>query len=131
MRKLIPLLLIFIAACSPQKALLRTWKIDDVMFIDSLNTLPEEQKKMLTHNLKSNLQFTFLPDSAYQVRTGSEIVNGKWWLSKDKKTLFTTTQQGTIESKISELNKSKLRFESAGEMNQSFLFSCSPVTDKK
>jgi hypothetical protein len=132
MRKLTPLLLLFLAACmSPQKALLKTWKIDDVVFLDTLNTIPEQQKKMLTHNLVKNLQFTFLKDSAYQVISGTEIVNGKWWLSGDKKSLFTTTQQGTVESKIYELKKNTLKFESIGELNQSFLFTCSPVTDKK
>jgi hypothetical protein len=132
MKKISPLLLILLAACmSPQKALMRTWKIDEVVFLDSLNTLPEEQKKMLTHNLKKNLQFTFLRDSAYQVRSEDETVNGKWWLSADKQTLFTTTQQGMVESKIYELKKSTLQFESDGDLNQSFLFTCIPVIDKK
>jgi hypothetical protein len=131
-KKLSIVLLVFLSACmSPQKTLQRTWRIDDVVFLDSLNTLPEQQKKMLTYNLKKNLQFTFLRDSAYQVHSGSEIVNGKWWLSSDKKSLFTTTQQGTVESKIYELKKKQFQFESAGELNQSFLFTCSPVTDKK
>ncbi len=110
MKKLAPLLLILIAGClSPKKALLHTWKIDDVVFLDSLNTLPEQQKKILAYNLKKNLQFTFLPDSAYQVHSGSEIVNGKWWLNADKKLLFTTTPQGTVESKIYELKKSSFK----------------------
>src|SRR5687768_2585561 len=132
MQKLIPLLLVFLAACmSPQKALMRTWKIDDVVFLDSLNTLPEQHKTMLTYNLKKNLQFTFLPDSAYQVRSPDETVNGKWWMSADKKSLFTITQQGTVQSKIYELKKGSFQFESVGDLNQSFLFTCSPVTDKK
>jgi hypothetical protein len=132
MKKLTPLLLIFLAAClSPQKTLLKTWKIDDVVFLDSLNTLGEQQKKMLTYNLKKNLEFTFLPDSVYQVKSGAEIVNGKWWLSADKKSMFTTTAQGTVQSKIYELKKGIFKFESAGDLNQSFLFTCSPTTAKK
>ena len=123
----------FLTACStPQKAILQTWKINDVQFLDSLNTLPEMQKDIITLKLKKDIQFSFLPDSVFQVLSGSEIRNGRWWFSADKKTLFTSTQQKTIESKIYELKKKSFRFESAGDINQSFLFTCSPlVTDKK
>ena len=124
----------FLAACStPQKAILQTWKITDVQFIDSLNTLPEKQKDIITSKLKKDIQFAFLPDSVYQVVSSTEVINGKWWFSADKKTLFTTAKEKTISSKIYELKKKGFKFESTGEdINQSFLFTCSPlVTDKK
>ncbi len=126
--------LFFLAACStPQKAILQTWKITDVQFLDSLNTLSEKQKDIITSKLKNDIQFTFLADSAYQILSGTEVINGKWWFSADKKTLFTTTKENTVSSKIYELKKKGFKFESAGEdMNQSFLFTCIPfVTDKK
>lgn len=132
--KYIPVLsfLFMLGACvTPQKAVMQTWKITDVVFLDSLNTLPEPQKKMLTNNLLTNVQFSFLADSIYKVKSGSEQVNGKWWLSADKKTLFTTTPMGTVESKVHELKKKSFKFESNGELNQAFLFTCAPVTDKK
>ena len=94
--------------------------------------LSEKQRNIITSKLKNDIQFSFLSDSAYQVLSGSEVINGRWWFSADKKTLFTTTQQKTVESKIYELKKKGFRFESAGDLNQSFLFTCSPiVTDKK
>ena len=62
------LLLLFLAACSsPQKILMRTWKIDNVDFLDTLNTLSQQQKMMVTQELTKNLKFTFMPDSLYQV----------------------------------------------------------------
>ena len=133
MRKLIPLLLCILAACaSPQKVLMRTWKIDDIVFIDTLNPYPAKEKQMLTNKLKKTVQFTFLSDSAFQVRSGDEVVNGKWWLSADKKSLFTTTgDKGLVEAKIYEVKKSLFKFETASGINQTFIFSCSPVTDKK
>ncbi len=125
--------LFFLAACSvPQKAILQTWKITDVQFLDSLNTLPEKQKSIIASKLKNDIQFSFLADSAYQVISGSEVINGRWWFSVDKKTLFTTTQQKIVESKIYELKKKGFKFESAGDMYQSFLFTCIPaITEKK
>jgi hypothetical protein len=132
MKKLMPLLFVCLTACmSPKKALLKTWKIDDIVFLDSLNRVPEQQKTALEQSLKTDFQFSFLPDSAYQVRTPVETIKGKWWLSGDKKSIHTTTPQGTIESKIHSLKENSLQFESAAGLNQSFLFICSPVTDRK
>lgn len=125
--------LFFLASCStPQKAILQTWKITDVQFMDTLNTLPEKQKDIIATKLKNDIQFAFLPDSVYQVVSGTEVINGKWWFSADKKTLFTNAKEKTISSKIYELKKKGFKFESEGDMNQSFLFTCIPlVTDKK
>ena len=132
MKKLFPIVLILFAACiSPQKALMQTWKIEDIVFLDSLNTFTIEQKTTLTNNLKNDIQFSFLADSVYRVKGKEQAVDGKWWFSADKKTLFTTNPQGTIESKIYELKKIKFRFESQGDKNQSFVFICSPVTGTK
>ncbi len=128
----IPLWLLVLTACvSPKKALMQSWKIDDVVFLDSLNTMTPEQKMILTRNLKNDIRFEFLADSVYRVTTSEETVKGKWWFSKDKKVLFTVNEQGTIESKIHELKKDKLRFESSSEHDQSFIFTCSPVTGSK
>lgn len=101
--------------------------------MDTLNTLPEKQKDIIATKLKNDIQFAFLPDSVYQVVSGTEVINGKWWFSADKKTLFTNAKEKTISSKIHELKKKGFKFESAGEdVNQSFLFTCIPVvTDKK
>lgn len=122
----------FLAACTPsQKLLMQTWRVTDVVFLDSLNTITEKQKKILTYNLKKDMQFSFLPDSAYQVKNVNDVINGKWWLSKNKKSLFTTNQQGIMESKIYELKKDQLKFESKGDFNQSFVFTCVPLTTGK
>ena len=96
----------FLAACSsPQKLLQQTWKVDDVVFLDSLNTLSPKQVDMLLNKVKADVVFTFLPDSAFQVKHGNDVSNGKWWFGAGKRSLFTSTQENTVESKIYELKK--------------------------
>lgn len=133
LRYLLPLLLLLIAGCtSSNKLLLHTWRVNEVTFVDSLNTLTDLQKKNLSVDLKKNLQFTFYHDSAFQVRNANDVVNGKWWLSTDRKILFTQMQGQITPAKVYEIKKGLLRFESAGEYNQTFIFDCLPVTtDKK
>ncbi len=125
-------LLCLIAACSsPSKVLLKTWKIDDVQFLDSLNTFTPDQKEMVTKSLKTDLNFTFLPDSAYVVKSAGTTINSKWWYTGKKKnyTLYTIGSDGkTVKSKIIKLTKDYFQFEAkADDENQSFLFTCSPV----
>lgn len=134
MKYFFPFLLCIVAGCSsPSKLFLNTWRVNEVTFIDSLNTLTDLQKKNLAGDLKKNLQFTFYADSAFQVRNANDVVNGKWWLSRDKQTLFTQMQGQITPAKVHEVKKGILRFESAGEYNQTFIFDCLPVvpTGKK
>lgn len=114
--------------------LCRTWKIDDVLFLDSLNTLTQSQKELVTKNLKTDLLFTFNHDSTYLVRNAGTMTNSKWWFTGNIKsnTLFTQGPDGKIvKSKIIKLTKNYLQFESEGQENQSFLFTCSPVIGSK
>ena len=123
----------FLGACtSPKKALMQTWRITNVVFLDSLNTVTQKQKDLFTYKLMGDVQFTFLKDSAYQVHNGSEVVNGKWWFSGNKKMLFTTTPQVTVQSKIYQLDMKGFKFESAGDLGPDIVFTCVPAaTDKK
>ena len=127
------ILFLFFAGCNtPGKVIMQTWKIDDVIFLDSLNTFSQQQKLMIKNKLTTKGEFKFLRDSIYQISNGNETVNGRWWLANGNKSLFTTTSQKTVESKIHELKKRSFKFESQGEVNQSALFICSPVvTDRK
>jgi len=125
-----------IASCSsPVKLLCNTWKIDSVEFIDTLNTFTPAQKEMLTRSLITSLRFTFKADSSYQVVSGTEVHNSKWWpaYNRAEKRFYTVTPEGnTVESKIIELKKNFLKFESgSAEPNQGFRFTCSPVTGSK
>ena len=135
MRYIICLLLFALASCSsPTKLLCRTWKIDDVQFKDSLNTLTQSQKDLVSKSLKSDLLFTFKVDSTYLVRNAGNTTTSKWWFTGNKKvnTLYTQGDDGKIvKSKIYKVTKTYLQFESEGQEKQSFLFTCSPTKDSK
>ena len=135
MRYIICLLLFALASCSsPAKLLCRTWKIDDVQFKDSLNTLTQSQKDLVSKSLKSDLLFTFKSDSTYLVRNSGNTTTSKWWFTGNKKvnTLYTQGDDGKIvKSKINKVTKTYLQFESEGQEKQSFLFTCSPTKDSK
>jgi hypothetical protein len=131
-KRLFLLVILFAVSCSsPQKLLMQEWKVDTVEFIDSLNTLTPAQKTSLTENLKNKVRFTFLPDSVFQVKNENEILKGKWWLSKDKKHLVTDINGKSAEAEIYLLKKKSFRIESEGELNQTFIFNCIPVTNTK
>lgn len=122
------LLLCFIAACSsPQKLLQQEWKIDDVQFIDSLNTYTAEQKGNISQSLKTSFGIRFKPDSVYVATHLNKTITGKWWFSKNGKTLYTNNiLDGTIVSKIHELSKDRLEFETTNSEKQTYIYTCSP-----
>jgi hypothetical protein len=123
----------FLASCaSSEKMLSRTWKIDKVVFMDSLSTLNPEQKAQIANQLTHHMSLSFLPDSVYAVSSGGDKTRSKWWLSGDTKTLFTIDpQERVVESKILKLNKNYLEFITLGKGNDAFKFSCSPVKGAK
>ena len=55
------------SCASTQKLLCKSWKIDDVQFVDSLNTFTPAQKEMLSKALKTQVTFVFATDSIYKV----------------------------------------------------------------
>lgn len=128
MKFLVPTLLLFFAACSsPQKLLLNTWKIEDIEFIDSLNTFTAEQKKNMKEELKANFFIRFQPDSVYTATHVRKDITGKWWFDTKKKTLYTTNRKdGTVISKIYELSKDRLKFETSNEEYLTFIYTFSP-----
>jgi hypothetical protein len=134
MKKIIPLLIIAaLASCSsPVKLLSKTWKITDLTFDADKNSFNSRQQAEIRQQLLHETDFTFKPDSSYIVHKKDETVNGKWWFSSDKKTLYTTNQtMGLIDSKIIKLNGKTLAFETVNKNGQKMIFTCLPVTDKK
>lgn len=122
-----------IASCStPEKMLQRAWKVNDVALIDSSNNLTQMQKEVLSNALRHDVIFSFGADSVYKVSSGGRpSADGKWYLSADKKTLFTTTREMKVESKILGLTKYYLEFQSKDNNDRYMKFSCSPTGEKK
>lgn len=127
--KFFPVVLLFLlsACAAPAKLLQQTWKMDDVQFIDSLNTFTAEQKMNITSSLKQNFVISFKADSVYAAIHLNKNIPGKWWFGKNARTLYTSnTVNGTMVSKIYELNKARLKFETTNEEKQTFIYTFSP-----
>jgi hypothetical protein len=125
--------LFFIGSCaSTEKMLTKTWKIDEVVFMDSVSAYNAEQKAEIVKQLTHNISFSFSADSNYAMSSGSEKTNTKWWLSNDKKAFFTISpQEKVIESEILKLNKKSLEFITHEKGDNSYKFVCSLVKASK
>ncbi len=132
-RLFVPAALLFLAACSsPQKLLLNSWKIDDVVFIDSLNTFTPEQKQNINSELKNSFDITFVADSTFHVHHNGKLIKGTWFYEAKQKLLYSNTpDEGRAVSIVYELKKDLLKFETGNNEHQRFIYTCSPDTKKK
>ena len=134
MKAFVLILAVFlVAGCtSPQKLLQQTWKIDDIVFIDSLNTFTADQKKNMLTELRSSFSIHFLADSIYTATNQNKTLEGRWWVDKRRKILYTKNHKdGLVVSKIYELDKTHLKFETSNQEYLTFIYSCSPKVATK
>lgn len=121
----------WLASCtSTQKMLCRTWKVDDVQFVDAPDA-NSALKDAIAKSLKSSVTFTFMKDSVYRIVSNGEAINSKWWLSKDKKAIFAIDPNGkVVESKVEGLKPGyfKINFP-ANNNNPGYILTCSPVAN--
>lgn len=128
-------LLIISAACliasctSTEKLLCRTWKVDDVQFVDNGAGYNKLMAEAIANELKSNVTFTFARDSVYQVSSNGNISTNKWWLSKDHKSFWAIGGDGSAVSyKIEKLKSGyfKVYFPPIAG-SSGYILTCSPV----
>ncbi len=129
MKFFVPALLLLLCACSsPQKLLLKSWKIDDVVYIDSLNTFTPEQKQNISSELKNSFDITFLADSTFHVHHNGKLIKGTWFYDTKAKKLYSNTpEEGKAVSTVYELKKDLLKFETGNDEHQRFIYTCSPA----
>ena len=100
-------LIFFIAGCNtPEKLLSMEWKIVDIQFKQTNNSLTQQQQNTIADKMKNKYNFYFLKDSVFLViQNTNDTTIGKWYLSADKKKLTSITREATSESTILTLNK--------------------------
>lgn len=128
MKFFVPVSLLLLAACSsPQKLLLKSWKIDEVVFIDSLHAFTTEQKQNISSELKNSFDITFLADSSFHVHHNGKLIKGTWFYDAKQKLIYSNTpDEGRAASIVYELTKERLKFETGNAEHQRFIYSCSP-----
>lgn len=100
-------LMFFITGCNtPEKLLSMDWKIADIQFKQTNNSLTQQQQNAIADKMKNKYNFYFLKDSVFLViQNTNDTTIGKWYLSADKKKLTSITSEATSESTILKLNK--------------------------
>jgi hypothetical protein len=117
---------------STEKLLCRTWKVDDVQFLQSATPMNDKMNEALAENMKNRLTFTFQADSVYKVNNNGKETTSKWWFSKDKRSFFAIVPNGnTVESKIESLKTGSFTviFPPSEKMT-GYKLICSPVSGK-
>lgn len=120
-----------VASCtSTEKLLCRTWKVDDVQFVDGGVGYNKLMAEAIANELKSNVTFTFARDSVYQVNSNGKISTNKWWLSKDRKSFSAVGVDGSVVSyKIEQLKNGYFKVYFPPMAGTSgYILTCSPVT---
>ncbi|MCX6199606.1 MAG: hypothetical protein NTY88_10375 [Bacteroidetes bacterium] len=133
MKFYIPVALLFLTACSsPQKLLLKSWKIDEVVFIDSLNAYTAEQKQNISSEFKNSFDITFLADSTFLVHHNGNAIIGTWFYDAKQKLIYShTPNEGRAVSTVYELKKDFFKFATGNSEHQRFVYSCSPASAKQ
>jgi|ERR1043165_4434122 hypothetical protein len=121
-----------LASCATtEKMLMRQWKVVDVQIVDSLGSLTPTQLEALTRTMKQDLVFNVGPDSAYHVAIGKNTVAGKWWLSPDKKTFYTTDGKEVVPGKMISLSKTGFEYEMDATGGLKIHLTCNAIANGK
>jgi hypothetical protein len=112
---LVAFILFSMSSCNDKsKALLQTWKIDNVKLSKEV---PAEQKSFfdaMLAQMKESLRITYKADGTFEANFNGKVSKGKWELSKDAKTLTATDETGkTVKYDILVLEKTKLEYKTS------------------
>ena len=104
-----------LASCvARQKLVTGSWKFKDISIeSDHKDSASLAFINMAAQQMKANINLTMEADSTYTIMQLKErtATRGKWWLSADKKSLFTQTDLGLNQYKILKLTKGQLVYE--------------------
>lgn len=129
--------ILFVACCllglcactNTAKLICRNWVVTDVQFTPT-GTLNGPEKSSLRYTLTRDFQFHFNMDSTFYVVQNRDTNPGTWWLSEDKKTMFTATNQDTSSATIMELSKKVFAIKPLNTVNNIEKLVCTPTPTK-
>ncbi len=116
-----------LASCtSPEKLITRAWKFKDWQFENVTDSASVAFGQQVREQMKTNIDFSMEADSTYTIwqLKSMEPVRGKWWFSADKKQLFTKTDMGLTQSKVLNLTKNLLVFETKDPSGKMIKMTC-------
>lgn len=123
-------LLTGLAACSsPEKLICSHWTANEVRFTTRSQYNVPEQNQMRYQITRDN-KFQFKRDSVYELTTGSTQRQGRWWLSSDKKKLYTVLDGDTSTIVITTLTKKVFAFDPQNDAGEIDAIICYPTTTK-
>ncbi|MFN8299930.1 MAG: hypothetical protein U0T75_12555 [Chitinophagales bacterium] len=125
------LLLLGLSACSsPEKLVCSHWQASEVKFTArSQYNLPEQNQ--MRYTITRDTRFQFKRDSVYELVTNDTQRQGTWWLSVDKKKLYTVLDGDTSTSIITTLTKKVFAFDPQNDAGEIEAIICYPATTAK
>lgn len=84
----------------------------------------------MRYQITRDNKFQFKRDSVYELTTGSTQRQGKWWLSSDKKKLYTVLDGDTSTIVITTLTKKVFAFDPQNDAGEIDAIICYPTTTK-
>ena len=131
---LFTVVLMLLASCvSREKLIARSWKFSGMELENNTDSTALSFANTISEQWKANLNIELGADSSYtilQLKEGT-AVHGRWWLSADKKVLFTKTDLGLNQYNVLLLTKNKLDYEMKDPVSgQLFKVSCIAIVHR-
>lgn len=102
---LVLITLVFQACNTPEKLLVRQWKLVDVEFNEKEYNITLAEKPEMVKQLRDSCLFVFYKDHTYSFKLPQRTEVGTWEFSRGKDTIFTKTEHGGAASKVNVLSK--------------------------
>ena len=107
------LVTLVLQACNtPEKLLVRQWKLIDVEFNEKEYNITLADKPEMVKQLRDSCLFVFYKDHTYSFKLPQRTEVGTWEFSRSKDTIFTKTEHGGAASKVNVLSKIALDVDS-------------------
>jgi hypothetical protein len=111
--------------------LCRTWKVQDLKFVENNSHFTPEQQDDIKQQVVTNMTFTCKKDGGYIITRPDQVVTGTWNLSGSKKDLHTHAENVDADLHIVQLDKKKLVLEGKIVLDNVLQLSCIPDTKGK